>query len=563
MTTLLLLCLSVSVRADWNPGDAYKMHFPQQPDPVGFDVKFDAPSSVADDWKCSETGPVTDVHFWFSARADWLNLQNPLDHQIVNIHVAIHSDVPGDAANPSHPGQILWQRDFSVQEVKIRQYGVGPQSWFDPATGLVIPNDHNNIYQCNITNILRPFYQKKGTIYWLDVSMTAQGELGWKSSDQSLYPQPYTGNHYQDDATWAPASTGQWQDLHYPAGPQLGQSMDMAFVVTGIPQVFNYKMHFPQWPDPTGADIPFTYPRVAADDWRCSETGPVDDVHFWFSAFNDWLVPTIPLQQQIQGIHLSIHADIPDPDGPGPLFSMPGALLWQRDFPADALNIQFVSYITEGQAWYDPAQGYQPANHYGLYRCDVDSIPQPFIQTAGNIYWLDISVYSDQQLGWKTADLAQYPQPYTGNHFQDDGVWGVFPAAGGDPTWTDLTWPPGLPNGGQSIDLSFIVTKLPHPTPVGGSVPKSFQLDQNYPNPFNPSTTIRYALPAQTTVQLAIFGVDGGLIRVLDSGVRSVGTHEATWDGRDSSGNPVASGVYFYRLTAGSFTQTKKMVLMK
>jgi len=565
--TAVLLALALAAtaaHADWNPGMAYKMHFPQRPDLVGFDVKFNSPMTVADDWKCSETGPVNDIHFWFSARNDWLNLQFPLDAQITNIHVSIHEDVPAGPVIPySHPGRLLWQRDYNVGQVKIRQNGAGPQWWYDPATGLLLPNDHNKIYQCNITGIKEPFYQKKGTIYWLDVSMTAQGELGWKSSDQGLYPQPYTGNHYQDDATWTPASTASWQDIHYPAGPLQGKSMDMAFVITGIRPVFHHKMHFPQNPDPTGADVNFTYPRVAADDWKCSETGPVDDIHFWFSAFHDWFDPAAPLQQQIFNIHVSIHADIPDPDGQqGPLFSMPGVLLWQRDYPVTAVNIKFVKYITEGQAWYDPTQGYVPMNHFFLYRCDVDSIAQPFIQQVGNIYWLDVSIACEQPLGWKTADVDAYPAPYTGNHFLDDAVWGDFPPGGGNPIWTDLKWPLGLPNGGQSIDLSFVITRLPPPTGVGGT-PKSYHLGQNYPNPFNPTTTIRYTLPERSTVELAVFGVDGKLVRVLESGTNPAGTHEATWDGRDSSGRGVASGVYFYRLNAGSFTETKKMVLMK
>ena len=96
-----------------------------------------------------------------------------------------------------------------------------------------------------------------------------------------------------------------------------------------------------------------------------------------------------------------------------------------------------------------------------------------------------------------------------------------------------------------------------------GDIPSQLFLSQNYPNPFNPSTTIRYTLPARSTVELAVFSVDGRLVRVLESGTKSMGTHEATWDGRDSHGALVASGVYLYRLKAGSFSETRKMVLMK
>lgn len=89
------------------------------------------------------------------------------------------------------------------------------------------------------------------------------------------------------------------------------------------------------------------------------------------------------------------------------------------------------------------------------------------------------------------------------------------------------------------------------------------ELSQNQPNPFNPTTTIRFSLPASEEVGLAIYAADGKLVRTLVDGVRERGAHSATWDGRDMAGNPVSSGVYFYRLTAGKFNESKKMVLLK
>jgi len=89
------------------------------------------------------------------------------------------------------------------------------------------------------------------------------------------------------------------------------------------------------------------------------------------------------------------------------------------------------------------------------------------------------------------------------------------------------------------------------------------ELSQNAPNPFNPTTTIRFSLPANERVGLAIYAADGKLVRTLVDGVKERGSHSATWDGRDTSGTPVSSGVYFYRLTAGKFSESKKMVLLK
>ncbi len=90
-----------------------------------------------------------------------------------------------------------------------------------------------------------------------------------------------------------------------------------------------------------------------------------------------------------------------------------------------------------------------------------------------------------------------------------------------------------------------------------------FQLQQNYPNPFNPSTTIQYRLPAATFVELSIFNSLGKEIRRLIEGEKPAGEYEATWDGRDQRGRQAPSGVYFYRLKAGDFTEVREMALMR
>ncbi|HET6347725.1 MAG TPA: T9SS type A sorting domain-containing protein [Candidatus Krumholzibacteria bacterium] len=101
------------------------------------------------------------------------------------------------------------------------------------------------------------------------------------------------------------------------------------------------------------------------------------------------------------------------------------------------------------------------------------------------------------------------------------------------------------------------------PTVVPTTTPAQFALFPAFPNPFNPSTTIRYSIGRAADVSLVVYDVAGRQVRVLVDQHRSPGTYESPWDGRDSRGNPVASGVYFYRLHAGTFTDTKKMVLLK
>ncbi len=89
-------------------------------------------------------------------------------------------------------------------------------------------------------------------------------------------------------------------------------------------------------------------------------------------------------------------------------------------------------------------------------------------------------------------------------------------------------------------------------------------LAQNYPNPFNPSTTIRYDLPEPCRVSVKIYDVAGRLVSVLkDQVAEGAGRHEVAWEGRDRSGRTVAAGVYFYRLEAGTTSETRRMVLLK
>jgi hypothetical protein len=96
----------------------------------------------------------------------------------------------------------------------------------------------------------------------------------------------------------------------------------------------------------------------------------------------------------------------------------------------------------------------------------------------------------------------------------------------------------------------------------GGELPTEFSLSQNYPNPFNPATSISFSTPQPAGWTLHIYNVTGKLVRSF-SGHAPAGHQTITWDGLDSRGGTAASGVYFYRLDAGSFTDTKKMVLLK
>ena len=94
-------------------------------------------------------------------------------------------------------------------------------------------------------------------------------------------------------------------------------------------------------------------------------------------------------------------------------------------------------------------------------------------------------------------------------------------------------------------------------------IPVKYILDQNYPNPFNLITTISYQLPAVSDVELMIFDISGRKINQWSYTNQATGTYEITWNGKDQSGNSLSSGVYIYRMVAGEFIESKKMVLLK
>ncbi|MFQ5650041.1 MAG: FG-GAP-like repeat-containing protein [bacterium] len=94
-------------------------------------------------------------------------------------------------------------------------------------------------------------------------------------------------------------------------------------------------------------------------------------------------------------------------------------------------------------------------------------------------------------------------------------------------------------------------------------VPLQFGLQQNYPNPFNPETTILYQVSQRGRVRLDLFNLLGQKVRTLIDGMQSPGQHAVTWDGRDDSGKPVASGVYLYRLRAENMMAARKLALIR
>jgi len=93
--------------------------------------------------------------------------------------------------------------------------------------------------------------------------------------------------------------------------------------------------------------------------------------------------------------------------------------------------------------------------------------------------------------------------------------------------------------------------------------PMDFMLFQNYPNPFNPTTTIAYAVPTAENVKLVLFDMQGRMVRNLINNPHQPGTHRVVWDGRNDRGELAPSGIYVYQMSAGDYTDVKKMAMMK
>jgi hypothetical protein len=122
------------------------------------------------------------------------------------------------------------------------------------------------------------------------------------------------------------------------------------------------------------------------------------------------------------------------------------------------------------------------------------------------------------------------------------------------------------PHSGELEDVSLedATVEIRHICAVPGVMPISFSLGNCWPNPFNPMTTIQYDLPQASRVNLRIYDMAGHLVKTLVNGdMVEAGHKEIVWRGRDGSGRQVASGTYFYRLEAGQYSETKRMVLVK
>jgi uncharacterized repeat protein (TIGR01451 family) len=405
-------------------------------------------SQLKDDFICRETGNLTGVTLWGAWSAD----------EIVSANFTL--EFRSDTAT-------LWSANFTAGEYQTTLFyssNYTQELLWDPATDLSWPT--HNVYQYDFTfDPATPFYQEKGQIYWLAVKMDyPQGEedhiFGWKHSL----------DNWNQDAVWTDPPSYINVDLVYPdyltwpGSPHISPrgSLDLAFALYGEPAPATAKWH--QEPDTSTKGIDVFCPpgetgdfRELADDFLCTETGPITGISLWGS----WLenVPSVSTNFTLailSNVPAYITGDYSVPD------SWDDAL-WHAHFTAGESPGQYqeslYSWGTEELFWDPQYNEYDVDSAVWRYDFAIDPATA-FIQQAGHVYWLVVTMDYDTDggtnfFGWKTSL----------SHWSDNAVWQDMLH-----TWRELVYPAGGYFPGAPMDLAFALYGQPGEVSIGDYV---------------------------------------------------------------------------------------------
>jgi len=447
--------------------DTNDVKYLQPPNLAGLDVLNSGPWVLADDFICTNTGPISDIHIWGS----WLNDKHGT---ITNFWLGIYDDVPANPNNPtnsnSHPGNLLWSESFPVGQFAESIWSASQESFLDPGPPAIIGLDTNAWYYCFYPT--NPFTQSGSRAapktYWIaayaqvpTVVGAPTPQYGWKTTgfvqhDTSVHT-PWPG--------FLPGTNTSWMTNAYqppPGGPLV--PLDLAFKLetpTNTPPSTlctdtNDGVKYLQPPNLQGLDVWNSGPWMLADDFICTQSGPVSDIHIWGS----WLSDSVRTNSLT--FTLGIYDDVPV--GPNNTNSHPGNLLWQQTFAPGqyAENL----FATGSETFLDPGPPVtMGTDSEAWYYCFYPT--NPFVQTGTNsapkTYWL--AAYAQlppgsagYDFGWKTTDSVQ----------NDTSVHATWPGSmpTNNPGWIPTGYRP--PTGGPLIqlDLAFMLTTKTNCCPV-------------------------------------------------------------------------------------------------
>ncbi len=441
----------------------------QPPNLSGYDISDGLGYVLADDFVCTNTGPITDIHIWGS----WLH---DVHSAVTNFIIGIYSDVPAGtnaagAPTPSHPGGLLWSESFSTGQFSESIYTVGQEQFISPASVDIIGPDTNVWFYCFYPT--NPFTQTGSaalpTVYWLAVY--AQGlfggaianppQFGWKTT-------PSIRNDVSVNTQWTgslPPAGAPWNTNSTPGNSPIGaQPLDLAFVLTTAtnnqpppccPDT-NDTVKYVQPPNlDSGIDVDAANIRggVLADDFPCTTTGPITDIHLWGSWMDDLFDPNATFM-------LSIWSDVPASPLGG--FSHPGILLWSQTYGPGDYTV--CPYTMVPELFADPGSPLVPFGgstnlHYLCFNAFPTNV---FVQTgtpnAPTNFWLSVSEIPGPgtshpfYFGWKTSST----------NYNDTAVSSLNVPFPPPTAWNPLTTPQGGP-----VNFAFKIDTMTNtPPPV-------------------------------------------------------------------------------------------------